>query len=54
VSDVVEQAYRDHLFGEVTLQTLPDRPRFVFNATNFGTGVDFRFSKPYAGITGSG
>lgn len=33
----------------MTLQDLPDSPRFIFNATNFSTGVDFRFSKPYAG-----
>jgi NTE family protein len=49
VSDVVQAAYRDYLLGDGTLQALPDRPRFVINATNFGTGVDFRFSKPYAG-----
>jgi NTE family protein len=49
VSDVVEEAYRSHLLGDASLQALPDRPRFVFNATNFGTGVSFRFSKPYAG-----
>jgi NTE family protein len=49
-SDVVERAYRDHLFGEATLQDLPiEKPRFVINATNFGTGVSFRFSRPYAG-----
>ena len=49
VSDVVERKYREHLFGDTTLQQLPDRPRFVFNATNLATGVSFRFSKPYAG-----
>ena len=49
VSDAVEEAYRKHLYGELTLQDLPDTPRFVFNATNFATGVSFRFSKPYAG-----
>lgn len=48
-SDFIEGAYRDHLFGEATLQDLPERPRFVINATNFATGVSFRFSKPYAG-----
>jgi NTE family protein len=49
-SDIVEQAYRDHLFGDATLQDLPpDKPRFVINATNFATGVSFRFSRPYAG-----
>lgn len=45
----MEEAYRDHLLGDASLQARPDRPRFVFNATNFATGVDFRFSKPYAG-----
>ena len=49
VSDVLEPFYRDHLVGGATLQSLPDRPRFVFNATNFATGMSFRFSKPYAG-----
>lgn len=49
VSEVIEREYREHLFGRATLQDLPDRPRFIFNATNFMTGVDFRFSKPYAG-----
>lgn len=49
VSDVVQEAYEDHLLGKATLPALPDRPRFVFNATNFATGVSFRFSKPYAG-----
>lgn len=48
-SDVVESAYRESLFGDATLQQMPDRPRFVINATNFATGVSFRFSKPYAG-----
>ena len=49
VSEAVEEEYRQHLYGDWTLHNLPDSPRFVFNATNFGTGVDFRFSKPYAG-----
>jgi NTE family protein len=48
-SDLLEAAYAEHLYGAATLQELPDRPRFVINATNLGTGVSFRFSKPYAG-----
>jgi NTE family protein len=40
-------AYRKHLFSDATLQDLPDRPRFVLNATNVQTGVLWRFSKPY-------
>jgi len=49
VSELVEKEYRKHLFGDLTLQALPDKPRFLFNTTNFMTGVDFRFSKPYVG-----
>src|SRR5215204_454492 len=47
VSDRVARAYRKHLFAKTTLQDLPDRPRFVINATNLGSGVLMRFSKPY-------
>jgi NTE family protein len=49
VSEAVEEEYREHLLGEVRFPALPDKPRFVFDATNFATGVNFRFSKPYAG-----
>jgi NTE family protein len=49
VSDAVREEYETYLFGAATLQDLPDTPRFVFNTTNFQTGIDFRFSKPYAG-----
>ena len=48
-SDLVECEYRKHLFGDATLQQLPDRPQFVFSATNVGTGASFRFSKLEAG-----
>jgi NTE family protein len=48
-SDVVREAYEDHLFGNYSLRELPDRPRFVINATNLQTGRSFRFSKPYMG-----
>lgn len=44
----IEKAYRRHLFGEKTLQDLPDTPRFVINATNLQSGALWRFSKPYA------
>jgi len=47
VSDRIQAAYRDNLFGKATLQDLPDHPRFVINATNVQTGVLWRFSKPY-------
>ena len=48
ISDKVARAYRKHLYGDATLQDLPDDPpRFVINATNVQTGHLWRFSKPY-------
>jgi NTE family protein len=47
VADRVAAAYRAHLFGDADLQSLPDHPRFVINATNLQTGSLFRFSKPF-------
>jgi NTE family protein len=47
VADRVSAAYARHLFGEATLQDLPDDTRFVINATNVETGTLWRFSKPY-------
>ena len=47
VSDRVMAAYKHHLFGDATLQDLPDAPRFVINATNVQTGSLWRFMKPY-------
>jgi NTE family protein len=44
----VAAAYRRHLFGNATLQSLPEVPRFVFNATSLQSGVLRRFSRPYA------
>jgi NTE family protein len=49
IGDHVARAYGDLLFGDATLQSLPDEPRFVFNATNVQSGALFRFSKPYMG-----
>ena len=34
ISHHVADAYRKYLFGHKTLQDLPDKPRFVLNATN--------------------
>ena len=53
VGERIAHAYREHLFGEATLQALPDDergdgPRFVICATNLESGVLFRFSRPYA------
>jgi NTE family protein len=47
VSDRVAASYERHLFGVATLQDLPDRPRFVINATNVQSGAIWRFMKPY-------
>jgi len=47
ISDRVVGKLRQHLFGDATLQDLPDAPRFVINATNLESGVLMRFSKPY-------
>jgi NTE family protein len=49
IPDFLASDYADHLFRRATLQDLPYEPRFVINSTNLATGVDFRFSKPYAG-----
>jgi len=47
VSDQVAASYRRHLFGDATLQDLPDDPpRFVINATNVQSGALWRFMKP--------
>ncbi|WP_209306592.1 patatin-like phospholipase family protein [Blastococcus sp. CT_GayMR19] len=45
IADAVVDAYRAHLFGDATLQDLPDTPRFVFCATNLQTTSLVRFSK---------
>jgi NTE family protein len=47
ISHKVADAYRKYLFGHKTLQDLPDRPRFVLNATNVQSKSLWRFSKPY-------
>jgi len=47
IADKVTAAYRKHLFNKATLQDLPDRPRFIFNATNVQSKSLWRFSKPY-------
>jgi NTE family protein len=48
ISDKIAKVYSKHLYGDATLQDLPDDPpRFVINATNVQTGALWRFSKPY-------
>lgn len=46
-SDRIVTAYRKFLFGNATLQDLPNYPRFVINATNVQSKALWRFSKPY-------
>ena len=47
-SERLAAAYGKHLFGDATLQDLPDDPpRFVINATNVQSGALWRFMKPY-------
>jgi len=45
----VAASYDKSLLHNITLQDIPDQPRFVFCATNLQTGVLWRFSKEYAG-----
>lgn len=47
IGEKVTKAYKRHLFGDATLQALPNKPRFVINATNVQSGVIWRFMKPY-------
>jgi NTE family protein len=47
IGDKVSEEYRKYLFADATLQELPDRPRFVINATNVQSGALWRFMKPY-------
>jgi NTE family protein len=47
IGNRVAASYRRHLFGEATLRELPDRPRFIFNATSLQSGALVRLSKPY-------
>lgn len=39
--------YDDHIFDGMGLKDLPDRPKFIFNATNLQTQGLFRFTKHY-------
>jgi len=47
VSNRIAAAYDKHVFKGATLQSLPEEPRFVINATSVQTGTLWRFSKPY-------
>jgi NTE family protein len=43
ISDKIARSYRKYLYGQKTLQHLPDEPRFVINATNVQSGALWRF-----------
>jgi NTE family protein len=45
IAERVAGAYRRRLFCERTLQDLPERPRFIINATNVGSGALVRFER---------
>ncbi len=48
--DVMARRYRKRLFGDATLQDLPDEtqaPRFIIYAASLQTGVSVRFSKGF-------
>lgn len=47
IGEKLVQIYQKQLFGKTRLDQLPDKPRFVLNATNVQSGALFRFSKPY-------
>jgi NTE family protein len=49
VADKVAGSYRRFLFGEHTLQDLPNSPIFVINATNVQSGALWRFRKEFMG-----
>jgi NTE family protein len=45
IAERVAAAYRRHLFGGSTLRDMPERPRFIINATNVGTGALVLFER---------
>ena len=47
IAEKIRDTYRKCLFGDATLQNLPDKPRFVINSTNVQSGALWRFMKPY-------
>ena len=46
-ADKIRDTYRKYLFGKIMLQGLPDKPRFVINASNVQSGALWRCMKPY-------
>jgi NTE family protein len=47
ISERVAHAYRKLLYGDASLQDLPEAPVFVINSTSLQTGVLFRFTRAY-------
>ena len=47
IGAAVSRTYDRELFHGATLQNLPDKPRFVINATNVQSTALLRFSRPY-------
>jgi len=44
---IIEHALAKYAVGSHCISTLPDRPRFIINATSLQSGSSWRFSKPY-------
>ena len=44
-SEQLEESYREHLIGDLTLGELPDKPNFIFNAAHIETGRNCTLSK---------
>ena len=47
------RSLKRNLLGDATLQDIPDRPRFIFNATNLQSAVLWRSRSPTCATTGS-
>jgi NTE family protein len=45
IAEKLADAYRDHIFGSAVLGDLPERPNFIINATNIGSGALARFER---------
>jgi NTE family protein len=48
-SNKIVNAYREHLFGNKTLQDITNDPIFIFNSTNIQSGSLWSFTKQYMG-----
>jgi NTE family protein len=48
-AESLAEKYREHLVGKLQLGDLPDKPRFIFCATDLAFGVNWTFSKVRVG-----